>query len=156
MIRHLACVRGKSAQISLPSCKDDDVCLERRPVRKLEPVLSEARNSAPGLNLDVPIDDVFARAVVCLKCVSAGVQRGASTTGNRHRKRFTKVVSSRAREEKLDEACSIWPKICLEPCFSEPIQEIPRFESKHVKKTSHLRDLTHLSMVCAKWGTMRW
>ena len=54
----------------LPSCKDNHVRLERRPIREREPCFSEARDRAPVLDLDVSIDNVFTRANVCSKGMS--------------------------------------------------------------------------------------
>ena len=94
-------------QWGLPSCKDYDVHLKRRPIFELETVVGEARDGASVLDLDVPIDDVFTRADICSKVVR--LTRGAKRRSQvcRH-ERLTKVIASRTCKRKLEDARPVY------------------------------------------------
>jgi hypothetical protein len=93
----LVCTREKRRY--LPGREDHDVCFEFRPIRELESFLSEALDGAPVLELNIAIDDVFACAGICQRCEDA--------VSFIICERLANIVSSRTREQKLEDACPV-------------------------------------------------
>ncbi len=60
---------------TVPSCENHRICVERAPIRKLQPVLCKAGNLAVVLEFNLSVYDQLARANVCVSCFYGSVTK---------------------------------------------------------------------------------